>query len=505
MKIEVKKGRPADYPAEAVVVTHFEDSDAPEGAARFLEGAIGGLIDEIIKSGDFHGKLHELAVLYARAPIPAKRIILTGLGPKKNFDLEKLRGAYAKAARHIRELGLKEFTFFMDADDDPGQTMNQMTEAALEGAVLGLYQFTPYKTLERDKIKTIERVTVIDDRDGALREIRAAAKTAEIITRAVHFARDLVSMPGNEMTPSDMVQAARRIAKRKRVSLKVLDAAQMKKLGMHALLGVARGSDEPPKFIILEYGGAKRGESPIVLVGKGLTFDSGGISIKPSENMGEMKSDMAGGAAVMGTIMAAAELQLPLNVVGLVPATENLPGGCAYKPGDILRSLSGQTIEVVNTDAEGRLILADALTYAQRFKPAAVIDLATLTGACKIALGDHVIGMLGNDGPLKEKIRMAGDQTGERVWELPLWEDYHELVKSDVADFKNAGSRVGGAITAAAFLSKFVGDYPWVHLDIAGPAWLTKDKPYTPKGASGIGVRLMLQCLRDWKRDAAAP
>jgi leucyl aminopeptidase len=504
MKIEVKKGRPADYPAEALVVTHFEDSDAPEGAARFLEGAIGGLLDEIIQSGDFHGKLHELAVLYARAPIPAKRIILTGLGQKKNFNLEKLRGAYAKAARHIRELGLKEVTFFMDADD-PGQTLNQMTEAALEGAVLGLYQFTPYKTLERDKIKTIERVTVVDDRDGALREIRAAAKTAEIITRAVHFARDLVSMPGNEMTPSDMVQAARGIAKRKRVSLKVLDAVQMKKLGMHALLGVARGSDEPPKFIILEYGGAKRGESPIVLVGKGLTFDSGGISIKPSENMGEMKSDMAGGAAVMGTIMAAAELQLPLNIVGLVPATENLPGGCAYKPGDILRSLSGQTIEVVNTDAEGRLILADALTYAQRFKPAAVIDLATLTGACKIALGDHVIGMLGNDGPLKEKIRRAGDQTGERVWELPLWEDYHELVKSDVADFKNAGSRVGGAITAAAFLSKFVGDYPWVHLDIAGPAWLTKDKPYTPKGASGIGVRLMLRCLRDWKRDASAP
>lgn len=504
MKIEVKKGRPADCPAEALVVTHFEDSDAPEGADRFLGGAIGGLIDEIIKSGDFHGKLHELAVLYARAPIPAKRIILTGLGPKKDVDMEKLRGAYAKAAQHIRALGLKEFTFFMDTDDSR-QTMNQMTEAAMEGAILGLYQFTPYKTMEREKIKIIERITVVDDRDDALREIRAAAKTAEIVARAVYFARDLVSTPGNEMTPSAMAQAARRIAKRQRVSLKVLDAAQMKKLGMHALLGVARGSDEPPKFIILEYRGAKRGESPIVLVGKGLTFDSGGISIKPSENMGEMKSDMAGGAAVMGTIMAAAELQLPLNVVGLVPATENLPGGHALKPGDILKSFSGQTIEVVNTDAEGRLILADALTYAQGFEPAAVIDLATLTGACKIALGDHVIGMLGNDGPLKEKIKRAGDQTGERVWELPLWEDYHELVKSDVADFKNAGGRAGGAITAAAFLSKFVGDYPWVHLDIAGPAWLTKDKPYTPKGASGIGVRLMLQCLRDWKRDASAP
>ncbi|MBA4396769.1 MAG: leucyl aminopeptidase, partial [Syntrophus sp. (in: bacteria)] len=370
MKIEVIKGRPADDPAEALVVTHFEDSDAPEGAARFLEGAIGGLIGEIIKSGDFQGKLHQLAVLYTKDVIGAKRIILTGLGLKKNFDIEKLRGAYAKAAQHIRGLGLKEFTFFMDTGDSR-QTMNQMIEAALEGVILGLYQFTPYKTLERDKLKTIERVRVVDDRDDALRDIRAAAKTAEIIARAVHFARDLVSTPGNEMTPSDMAQAAGRIAERKRVRVKVLDVAQMKKLGMNALLGVARGSDEPARFIILEYRGAMRGESPVVLVGKGLTFDSGGISIKPSENMEEMKSDMAGGAAVMGTIMAAADLELPLNVVGLVPATENLPGGRALKPGDILKSLSGQTIEVVNTDAEGRLILADALTYAHRFQPAA--------------------------------------------------------------------------------------------------------------------------------------
>jgi leucyl aminopeptidase len=502
MKIDVKKAKLTEYPAEAMVVTHFEDSASLEGAARLLDKAVGGLITDIIESGDFQGKLYQLAVLYTKDLVPARRIILTGLGQKKNFDLEKLRGVYAKAAQQVRALGLKEFTFFMDTDDNP-QTTKQMTEAALEGAILGLYQFTSYKTLERDKIKTIERITVLVDRDNALKEIHTAAATAEIVARAVHFARDLVSTPGNAMTPSDMVQAARGIAKQRRVSLKVLDVAQMKTLGMHALLGVARGSDEPARFIILEYRGAKRNESPIVLVGKGLTFDSGGISIKPAENMGEMKSDMAGGAAVMGAIMAAADLQLPLNVMGLVPATENLPGGSAYKPGDILMSLSGQTIEVVNTDAEGRLILADALTYAQRFRPVVVIDLATLTGACKIALGDHVIGMLGNDAPLKEKIRMAGDQTGERVWELPLWEDYHELIKSDVADFKNSGSRVGGAITAAAFLSNFVGAYPWVHLDIAGPAWLTKDKPYVPKGASGTGVRLMVQFLRNWKKDAS--
>lgn len=501
MKIEVKKGRPADYPVPALIVTRFEDDDATQGGARFLEGALGGLIGEFIQSGDFQGKLYQIAVIYTKDVVAAKRIVLAGLGQKKKFDLEKLRGAYAKVAQHIQGLGLKEFAFSMDVGN-ARLTMNQMIEAALEGAILGLYQFTPYKTLERDKVKMIKRITVIDDRDDALKEIRDAARTAGIVTRAVRFTRDLVSTPGNEMTPSDMAKAARSVAKRKRVFVKVLDVAQMKKLGMNALLGVSRGSDEPAKFIILEYRGAKKGEAPVVLVGKGLTFDSGGISIKPSENMGEMKSDMAGGAAVMGTIVATAELQLSLNVVGLVPATENLPGGRAYKPGDILRSLSGQTIEIVSTDAEGRLILADALTYAQRFKPAAVIDMATLTGACKVALGDHVIGMLGSDGPLKEKIKKAGDLTGERVWELPLWDDYNELITSDVADFKNAGSRSGGAITAAVFLSKFVGDTPWVHLDIAGPAWLGKDKSYMPKGATGIGVRLMLQFLRDWKRDA---
>ncbi|MCX5841060.1 MAG: leucyl aminopeptidase, partial [Deltaproteobacteria bacterium] len=315
---------------------------------------------------------------------------------------------------------------------------------------------------------------------------------------AVCFARDLVSTPSNEMTPSDLAREAETMAAaRKKVHVRILDVQDMKKLGMNALLAVASGSCQPPKFIILEYRGGRKWQAPVALVGKGLTFDSGGISIKPSEKMDEMKSDMAGGAAVMGAIMAAAELKLPVNVVGLIPATENLPGGRAYKPGDILKSLSGQTIEVITTDAEGRLILADALTYASRYKPAAVIDLATLTGACIVALGDQVIGMLGTDDSLKDKIRKAADMTGERVWELPLWEDYHELIKSDVADFKNSAGRAGGAITAAAFLSKFVGNVPWVHLDIAGPSWLTKDKPYIPKGASGVGVRLMVQVLRD--------
>ena len=294
-----------------------------------------------------------------------------------------------------------------------------------------------------------------------------------------------------------MAQKAREIARRKNVSCKVLDKEKMKEMGMNALLAVASGSNEEPKFIILEYAGGKKSAAPIVLVGKGLTFDSGGISIKPSDKMEEMKSDMSGGAAVMGVIMAAADLQLPLNITGLIPATENMPSGTAYKPGDILKSYSGKTIEVLNTDAEGRLILADALAYASEFKPEAVVDVATLTGACIIALGDDVIGMLGTDDKLKSEIDRAAQTTGELVWELPLWESYHELIKSDIADYKNSSGRSAGTITAAAFLSKFAGNTPWVHLDIAGPSWLTKDKPYIPKGASGVGVRLMVQVLRD--------
>jgi leucyl aminopeptidase len=299
------------------------------------------------------------------------------------------------------------------------------------------------------------------------------------------------------MTPTDMARRAKDAAISGKVRLTVLDNGKMEKLGMNALLSVARGSMEPARFIILEYEGGTRGESPYVIVGKGITFDSGGISLKPPDKMEEMKADMSGGAAVLAVIKAAAELRIPLNLVGLVPATENLPGGRAYKPGDVLRSMSGQTIEVISTDAEGRLILADALTYAGRFKPKAIIDMATLTGACIIALGDDVIGMMGTDDGLKNDLRRAATETGEKLWELPIWDDYAELIKSDVADMKNTGGRAGGAITAAVFLGKFVGDIPWVHLDIAGPAWLSKDRHYIPRGASAVGVRLMVRFLRD--------
>jgi leucyl aminopeptidase len=397
--------------------------------------------------------------------------------------------------QHLQNLNIKEAATSIDLNLLP-HAKDKVVQAVAEGALLGLYQYTPFKTVDRENLKNMEQLNIIaPEKDFSL--IEATIKKAQVITQAVYFTRDLVSAPGNEMTPSILAKKAQEIARRKSVTCKVMDKVKMKGLGMNSLLGVASGSNQAPKFIILEYFGNKKGKAPIVLVGKGLTFDSGGISIKPAEKMDEMKTDMSGGAAVMGAIMAAADLQLPLNIVGLIPATENMPSGTAYKPGDILKSFSGKTIEVINTDAEGRLILADALAYASKYKPAAIIDVATLTGACIIALGDDVIGMLGTDDKLKNEINKAAQATGELVWELPLWESYSELIKSDIADYKNSGGRAAGTITAAAFLSKFVGDFPWAHLDIAGPAWSDKDKTYIPKGASGVTVRLLVEFLRN--------
>ena len=493
VKIIVKKGILADAESQAIILALFEDSKKLTGVALEIDKISGGLISDLIGSGDFAGKPSQISVVYTRGSLPAKRIALVGLGKHQECNLEKLRGAYASVMRHLRGLGVKEAATAINVNLLPGKK-DQIVQAVAEGALLGLYQYTPYKTVGREDLKEMDELTVIADaKDFTVIELNV--KKARLIADAVCFARDLISAPSNEMTPSILAEKAGELTDRKNISCRVLDKSKMKEMGMNALLAVASGSHEEPKLIVLEYAGGKKKDAPIVLVGKGLTFDSGGISIKPAEKMDEMKTDMSGGAAVIGAIRAAADLQLPLNITGLIPATENLPGGSAYKPGDIIKSYSGKTIEVLNTDAEGRLILADALAYASEFKPEAVIDLATLTGACIIALGDDVIGLLGTDDKLKKEINSAAQTTGELVWELPLWEQYHEQIKSDIADYKNTGGRPAGTITAAAFLSKFVGDHPWVHLDIAGPAWTTKDKPYIPKGAAGVGVRLLVEFL----------
>jgi leucyl aminopeptidase len=494
VKIAVKKGSLVDIKTQAIILAFCEGEKTLSGLAADIDKKSGGLLSDIIKSGDFEAKPSQVSVIYTRGSVSAERIALVGLGKRSELNLEKIRRAFAKVMQHLRGLNIKEAATALDGDLLPDQK-EKVVAAIAEGASLGLYQYTPYKTVGRDDLRDVRQLEIVA-RPKDYSWILDVVQKTNIITDAVCFARDLVSAPANEMTPSVLAAHAQKLAKKKNVACRVLDQGKMKVLGMNALLGVAAGSHQPPKLIILEYTGGKKGDAPIALVGKGLTFDSGGISIKPAEKMDEMKTDMAGGAAVLATIRAATDLKLPVNIVGLVPATENMSGGSALKPGDILKSYSGQTIEVLNTDAEGRLILADALSYASKYKPSEIIDIATLTGACVVALGEDVTGMLGTDEQMKKEISQAGETTGELVWELPLWEHYHELIKSDIADYKNTAGRLGGAITGAAFLSKFVGDYPWVHLDIAGPAWTTKDKAYIPKGASGVTVRLLVEFLR---------
>ncbi|MBN2284410.1 MAG: leucyl aminopeptidase [Deltaproteobacteria bacterium] len=499
MNIVIKKTPLSQIDCPVVLAFLFEDAAGPEGAAAVIDSECRGMVKRVLDRGDFKGTLNETLLLFTETMIPAPRVLLVGMGKKEDFTRDRLRAVFAGAARAVRGFRIREFAASLDLGTS-ALSPAELAESAIEGTLLGLYRYTAHKT-QNDKERTdIERLVIVDDKSRSLKDIRDSIGRAEIISRAVLLVRDLVSAPGNELTPQALAAAAEGVARHRAIKLTVLDEKRMKRLGMHALLGVAGGSTNAPRLIVMEYRGGKQKDRPIVLVGKGITFDSGGIDIKPPADMDEMKDDMAGGAAVIGIIQAAADLKLPANIVGIVPAAENLPDGRAYRPGDILRSLSGKTIEIKNTDAEGRLILADALTYSLRYDPVAVIDMATLTGACVVALGRDVTGMLGNDESLKQLIRGAADRTGEAVWELPLREEYRELIKSDVADLKNSGGREAGAISAALFLSSFVEDRPWVHLDIAGPAFLKKDRTYTPKGASGVGVRLITQFLIDHTR-----
>jgi leucyl aminopeptidase len=372
-----------------------------------------------------------------------------------------------------------------------------VAQTMVEGAILGNYQFTAYRS-DTPTAKEVTAMTLLAPQKDQLRQLAEGIRRGVATAEATVFVRDLCNHPSNVMTPSRIAVEAKTVAKEAGVHLKILEQREMEKLGMGALLGVAKGSHEPPKFIILQYQGAKKKDAaPVVFVGKTITFDTGGISLKPAENMEQMKADMTGGAEVLAAIRAAARLKLPLNLISILPAAENMPGGRAMRPGDVVKTLSGKTVEVQNTDAEGRLILSDGLAYATRFKPAALIDIATLTGACVVALGQFAIGMFGTDVILKETIRKAGLRAGERVWEMPLWEEYFEQLRSDVADMRNIGGRGGGMITAALFLSKFVGNAPWVHLDIASTDWSERERAYIPKGPTGIGTRLLIQFLID--------
>lgn len=495
MNILVKSGEATATTTDVLVCLEYEQDKTWSKAVRPVDQKLGGQLSALRKSGEFSGKPNNTALLHIDGKLPAKRVLLVGIGTRETVTLERIRQAMGTAAKRARTAKAKGIVCVMPDVPKGTGPMDDVAQAMVEGVVLGEYRFNEYRTDRTDDTPSLQSCTLLTTSNTHLNEAKDGAKRGQILGEATCFVRDLCNHPANVMTPSRVVSEAKKIAREAKVRLKVLDRKQQEKLGMGGLLGVSRGSIEPPQFIILEYMGGPRTQKPIVFVGKTVTFDSGGISLKPSENMEQMKADMTGGAEVLATIRAASRLKLPVNAVGLLPVTENMPGGRATKPGDILTMLSGKTVEVQNTDAEGRLILADGLAYASRLKPACVIDIATLTGAAAVALGQFAIGMLGNDDTVKADLKKAGNHAGERVWEMPLWDEYFEQLKSDVADMRNIGGRGGGMITAAIFLSKFVGDHPWVHLDIASTDWGTTERPYIPKGPTGIGTRLLIQYL----------
>lgn len=497
MQIETRAGRVDAESTDALVLMHCEGEGLSKQDAAVVDHALGGALKALLESKEFEGKANETALVHTQGKLPAKRIILIGLGKKKDLGLDHIRQAMGHAAKRVRQAKAVSFTVAVPALTPKGASPVEVAQAMVEGAVLGTYQFTVYRS-EPPNRDIASMALLSSSQKAHLRQLQEGARRGTATAEATVFVRDLCNHPSNVMTPSKVADEAKAIAKETGVSVKILEQKEMESLGMGALLGVAKGSHQPPKFIILQYQGAKKkDERPVVLVGKTITFDTGGISLKPAENMEQMKADMTGGAEVLATMRAAARLKLPLNLISILPAAENMPGGRAMRPGDVVKTLSGKTVEVQNTDAEGRLILSDGLAYATRFQPAALIDIATLTGACVVALGQFAIGMFGTDARLKEAVRKAGLRAGERVWEMPLWDDYFEQLRSEVADMRNIGGRGGGMITAALFLSKFVGDCPWVHLDIASTDWSERERAYIPKGPTGIGTRLLIQFLID--------
>lgn len=491
MEVFVTSGDPLKQESNALVVGCFEKELTAPFVAEF-DQMLGGCLSALHQEGEFTGKLNKTIMIHTIGRAAAQRLLLVGLGKRAEISRDRLRQAAGTAVLALRAAGVKKADSVLHLAAGGGE---EWLAAAIEGHILGGYSFDRYKTgIESNAV--VEEMTLLVTEPAVSDAARLAATESRVVCEAVILARELVDQPANVATPAFLAERAVEVCGRYGIDCRVMERDELERNGMEALLAVAKGSSQPPRFIIIEYRGAEAKERPTVLVGKGITFDSGGISLKPREGMEKMKNDMAGGAAVLGAVTAAARLGLPVNLVGLIPAAENLPGGRAYKPGDLVTAMSGKTVEIVNTDAEGRLVLCDAMHYAQRFRPAALIDVATLTGACVVALGTFATGLMGNDEGLARALKKAGEASGERVWQLPLWEEYGELMKSDIADLKNAGGPTAGTISAGWFLQQFAGKSKWAHLDIAGTAWEEKGRPYLPKGATGVGVRLLVEYLR---------
>jgi len=496
MKIKVKCASLTDIECDLLVVNEFVGVKHPGGATGAVDKALGGIITELTLSGEVSGKLGNIPVIHTRKKIAAASVAVAGLGESKDFDLDKVRTVSAYAIRKAKEIKAKTVATIVHGAGIGGLDPKEAAAALAEGSLLGGYQFNEFKT-KIENGNEIKELIIVDYDPKKAKEIEKGAMRGEMVASAVNRARDLINAPSNKITPTFLANYAKKLATEAGLTCEILDCADMKKLGMHSLLAVAKGSSEPAKMVILKFKAKTTKKTEVVgLIGKGITFDAGGISIKPSKGMGEMKTDMAGAAAVIEIMGLLPKLGIEKNVIAVIPLTENMPGGGALKPGDIVSSLEGKNIEVISTDAEGRMILADALTYARKLGATKLIDIATLTGGCRTALGDVASAVIGNDQKFIDDFIVAGKASGEKYWQLPLYEEYKEYLKSDVADFKNCTENGKASPSVGAiYLKEFVGDLPWIHLDIAPTAYLEREFNYLSKGATGVGVRAITKYL----------
>jgi leucyl aminopeptidase len=492
IRISVTTGDVTLMDTPALIVNLFKGVTEPGGATGAVDKALDGIISQLIQEGEIKGNQGGITMVHTLGKIKPARVLVVGLGPADKFDAQVVRQVSGDVVRYLRQRGIQRAATIAHGAGVGGLDPKASGRAISEGTLLGLYRFGSYLSNNEENETEFEELTIVE-RDGArAAAIEAGIGAGRVAAAGAILARDMVNEPANAMTPTHMADVSRRVAEAHGLSLTVLEASDMGELGMGALLGVAQGSDQPPKLIVLRYEGDRANPgNNLGLVGKGITFDTGGISLKPAGGMEAMKGDMAGGASVIAAMQIISQVKPKINVSGIVAATENMPGGSAQRPGDVVRAMNGKTIEVINTDAEGRLVLADALCYARSQGLNRLVDVATLTGAMVTTLGKACTGVMGNNQELIDQVTAAGQETGEKYWQLPMFDDYKDLIKSDVADMKNSGGRQAGSISAAFLLAEFVGDTPWVHLDIAGTSTAERTKGYQVKGATGVPARTL--------------
>ena len=492
MDIKVASGKLEAFAADAVVIGFYEGEKKLSAELLDMDKLLGGVIAKSFKQGRLSGKLTEFEVFHTTGDFSAPLLAVMGLGKEKELSADKVRSAFGNLCRSLRRSKAVSIALLLPG----GSNVSEQAQAAIEGAYLGLYEFRRHISKEAE-YPEVKKITLLCPQSETA-AVKTGAETGRIMAEAAILARDMTNEPANCMSPADLAAVAKDIAKKNSLEISILNKAEMAALGMNAALAVAQGSAFPPKFIIMSYKGTSSAEVDLALVGKGLTFDSGGISLKPDDHMGDMKGDMAGAASVIAAMSAIAKLKPKLNVTAIVAAVENMPSGTAYRPGDVVKAMNGKTIEIISTDAEGRVTLADAISYVNaKIKAKNIVDIATLTGAVVTALGKVASGILTNNQPLADKVLAAGKTAGELSWQLPMFEEYKEQIKSDVADMKNSGGRPAGASTAALMIKEFADETPWVHMDIAGVDLSEKEYGYITKGATGIPVRTLVTLAMD--------